>query len=151
MKKIVVFHLLNQGTKFHSWLNCAPCTIHTTILVVLKQFLYYRTYNFGEIQPQRCSTDLLGPKIALVIAADSRSSYLIQSFTRTQSELQSSSEPSKCAESGQQTLKLAFLSLPSFSNFPTSLHPFREALITPIQQEEAMKSFQHNSRGLGVW
>jgi hypothetical protein len=48
-------------------------------------------------------------------------------------------------------LKLTFLSLTNFSNFPTPSGPFKEFLVTPTQQGEAMESRQPDSLGLGVW
>jgi hypothetical protein len=36
-------------------------------------------------------------------------------------------------------LKLAFLSLTNFSNFPNPRHPFKKVFITLIQQEEVVR------------
>lgn len=47
-------------------------------------------------------------------------------------------------------LKLAFLSLITFSNFPTPPYPFKEFLIAPIQQKEVTENHP-GPLGLDVW
>lgn len=79
------------------------CTLHIAwenlngpkVLVV--RFQYYRMPSFAEVCPKvlswpACPCSWLLHKTALGLAADSRPSHLIQPFTQTQSELQSSSD-----------------------------------------------------------
>lgn len=134
-RKTDAFHLLRQRGEGHIWLNCAPCTFHTSLVqnyvLLVRNYVHrkwqpeknlwqdlpsrtlghqtlLRLFFLGRLIPEWLQGELLIPDN---LTSSNLTDWFSQDFIKP--------EVSQCAETGQQMLQLAFFRLfPHFSWVP---------------------------------